>query len=695
METKIENARRWLRGIVKGALVLLGRIADWIIRLVSVRKVVTSTAGLISGLVIPPAPPPFNSPPVWDSQPNISFVFGVSSEFDMDDISSDPDSDPLDIALNTGTAALGTGVSWNPTTHVLSYDGAGAINTTNGHIFTLDDGTETVDSDTISIVISTGRSVQAGVYLIWEPINNTVMDLTFVKGGMPRSDLGPFVSSGNYADTGSFSVWQIRNSWNNLRDAVGGPKGGQMQITSKKPTDWQKHVWYANGAEALGAVKFEEGDWIGAWWGPDGLDVMKGCFDLSTWFWDSSGDMPQDMKDRCIGIRVNYNAITSEGIDPGPTLENMSHGAWTQGSSAGAKPANYTSTLKRTYFSLFINYVLDQAFPVSDSNPELYPLLHRARHGNYGATDVDASTESRVKALWAADQIGIVATDGNQEPSSPFHEQAYQAYVDYCKFAGGNTRAFNEGFGYLPDNANVDGQWSVLQMIYWTILLNLHAGVSYLGIRDEYADNVGLGGSLAAEWQAAMDFAEKYAGYQQFPSSSPGAWLALREGNRLTGNYTFLMTQIVSGDGVRGTELYAGSDGDSFPWGGNDYVGEPSNKTHQSGTDGFGSRQAIWAFQFSAGQKLKTVLDSTYASTLDGVETTVRINYLDNNNNSFEVSAFGNVLGTVNCGNTNDWLIAEFVIGSTSVSTDVDGAHIVVETIGGNVRYHMVEIEKT
>ena len=112
------------------------------------------TARSIAGLTVFPANPPANNnPPVWDSQPSILFVVGVSKNIDMNDISSDPDMDVITFTMNTGAASLPAGVTWTAATGVLAYDGS-ASTTSGGHIITLDDGQDTTDSITFSINVS-------------------------------------------------------------------------------------------------------------------------------------------------------------------------------------------------------------------------------------------------------------------------------------------------------------------------------------------------------------------------------------------------------------------------------------------------------------------------------------------------------------------------------------------------------------
>lgn len=62
-----------------------------------------------------------NASPVWQSSPSIDFVEGVPATVSIRAFVTDPDSDPLVISLNSG--ALPPGMTWNPNTATLAYDG--------------------------------------------------------------------------------------------------------------------------------------------------------------------------------------------------------------------------------------------------------------------------------------------------------------------------------------------------------------------------------------------------------------------------------------------------------------------------------------------------------------------------------------------------------------------------------------------
>lgn len=62
-----------------------------------------------------------NSAPVWQSSPSIEFVEGVASAISVRQFVRDPDRDTFVITLKSGT--LLPGITWNPNTAVLAYDG--------------------------------------------------------------------------------------------------------------------------------------------------------------------------------------------------------------------------------------------------------------------------------------------------------------------------------------------------------------------------------------------------------------------------------------------------------------------------------------------------------------------------------------------------------------------------------------------
>lgn len=82
---------------------------------------VTATAPTPGPTPAGPSQTAANSAPIWDPLPSIEFVEGVPAVVSVRNFVRDPDGDPLVITLNSGT--LLPGITWNPSTAVLAYDG--------------------------------------------------------------------------------------------------------------------------------------------------------------------------------------------------------------------------------------------------------------------------------------------------------------------------------------------------------------------------------------------------------------------------------------------------------------------------------------------------------------------------------------------------------------------------------------------
>jgi len=84
--------------------------------------------------------PATNLPPVWQTVPSVTFTQGVASSVSIAGYVSDPNGDPLTIALQPNDPALPAGVTYDAIGKRFVYDGVGAVGSTSGHILTADDG---------------------------------------------------------------------------------------------------------------------------------------------------------------------------------------------------------------------------------------------------------------------------------------------------------------------------------------------------------------------------------------------------------------------------------------------------------------------------------------------------------------------------------------------------------------------------
>jgi hypothetical protein len=233
-------------------------------------------------------------------------------------------------------------------------------------------------------------------------------------------------------------------------------------------------------------------------------------------------------------------------------------------------------------------------------------------------------------------------------------------FLEYCR--SGKTVCYAESMADATGKHGParDRRWcSAEQYNYWRLLSDLNLGVSMIGVYGADLANAGN-----PEYRAAFEFAARYAGFHASPSVSPGAWVALREGNlQLKGDYTFLMRRLP------GAEM------------------KPEQKI---GPDG--QRFGAWARTLPKGAQVKFALDGAFARSLAGRKAILRVIYFDQGNGTFRARASGRTF-EVKLGNSGRWQTAEFEIDSAAFTADGDGAHVVIDG-GTDLTLHMIEVAR-
>jgi hypothetical protein len=204
-----------------------------------------------------------------------------------------------------------------------------------------------------------------------------------------------------------------------------------------------------------------------------------------------------------------------------------------------------------------------------------------------------------------------------------------------------------------------DSRWcGPEQWNYWRLLSDLNCGVSFIAIYG--AD---LAHASNPEFRAAFDFAALYAGYHASPAVSPGAWVALREGNTLKGDYTFLMRRIA---------------GDEMP---------PLEKVGPAN-----QRFGAWARQLRKGSTIRFALDESFAGSIEGRAATVQVVYLDKGLGVITTRCAGREFST-SLKDTGQWQAARFVLEKATLRADATGAHITLAA-DADVALHMIEARR-
>lgn len=337
-----------------------------------------------------------------------------------------------------------------------------------------------------------------------------------------------------------------------------------------------------------------------------------------------------------VGVRLNFNAIGTEHMFVEPAYRDLDQWITPPGVEPGTA---WTREAADEYRQAVI-----AAF-IKNFTPEVTVFVRN-----------NVAIDWALAEHFQAGRLGLFHTSSEVEPRSRGTEKQYLAFLQYAR--PGKTLAYAESWAdaWGRHGGKTDPRWcSPCQWNYWRLLVDLHCGVSFIGV---YGSD--LRHAAEPEFEAAFQFARRYAGYHASPSVAPGAWVALREGNFLKGDYTFLMERL-DGDASRPVEKAGPED----------------------------QRYGAWARVIPAGGRARFRLDDRFAASLDS-DATVRVVYLDEGRGEFRVNAAGVQLA-VPMKDSGRWQVAETVIPSGSFRRRDQEADVTVTT-PGDLTLHMIEV---
>ncbi len=339
-------------------------------------------------------------------------------------------------------------------------------------------------------------------------------------------------------------------------------------------------------------------------------------------------------RDRIVGVRLNYNAIGTEYMIVRP--EEQPADEWIVPPGVTLAPAwseDIASEYRRTIVDTFL----------ANFNPEIRVLL---RSGIALYPHPDPETMKRI----GTGNTGVFTTGSEIEPRAPmFEERAQLLYLAYCRTGKAVCYAESMADATGKHGSLKDPRWcSPQQYNYWRLLNDLNLGIARIAIYG--AD---LAHAAEPEYRDAFAFADRYSGYQASPSVAPGAWVALREGHLLKGDYTFLMRRLP------------------------DVEMKPAEKV---GPDD--QRFGAWARTLANGTA-RFVLDPDFARSLQGRKAGLRVTYLDQGGGTFTVAAADQKFEQ-KVGASGRWKTAEFQIAG--------GAAQLSLSTPGEVTFHMIEV---
>jgi hypothetical protein len=348
-----------------------------------------------------------------------------------------------------------------------------------------------------------------------------------------------------------------------------------------------------------------------------------------------------------LGVRLNFNALGTEhmGIKPAQNvLEKWRAPEGGRRHEVAWSPAldvAYRRTIVETFKTAFA--------------PDVRIFVRNNILG-------DAEMAAYLTPEFQSGRLALFHTSSETEPRrSDASDAQYRTFIRFCR--SGQTTAYAESWADAKgfhgaekdDHTQSPPQWN-----YWRLLVDLHCGVSFIAV---YGNDLARAGE--PEFGAAFDFASRYAGTHASPAQAPGAWVALRQGNTLKGDYTFLMQRV--DEGAAGIAL--------------ENIGPREQR--------FGA----WARAIEGDQTLRFQLDSQFAASLRGRACRLRVVYLDRGRAAFTVRWAG-AARTVTLGDSGRWQEEIIEIPVAALGETNDANHIALSAQGDRVVFHMIEVQR-
>lgn len=465
-----------------------------------------------------------------------------------------------------------------------------------------------------------------GIYAIWYKNREDLLKLPFVRGGQVFAQWADVEKTeGDY----DFSV--IDEQLKKFHD-IG--RKATVQINGNHKPDYL----FDKVAILPRAVHHQVEDKKGTlqFWDPIHRDAY---INMVKAFGEHMKASPH--KDAILGVRMNFNAVgTEQGTlkDADTQWKN-----WTPAPDGHVHEVDWSPQVYEQY-----RKDVADAF-IASFTPDIR-LFFRGTNGTKGYEE-----------LMATGRIGLFQTGSEIEPRQ---EGGYAMFRNLSR--PGKCLAYAESWAdaWGVHGVKTDPRFfTPCQYNYWRLISDLNNGVSFIAV---------YGNDLAAadqpEFRAGFEFAAKYAGFHASPEQSPGAWVALREGNFNKGDYTFLMQRLKESSQDTGVDKQGPDD----------------------------QRFGQWARAIEGDQKMSFTLDKAFTQSLKGSPASVRVVYLDNGLSEFNIfcDAGETALSqTVKKQDSGRWKEEVISIPAADFQARIGGADIVLATTEKTV-FHMVEVSR-
>jgi hypothetical protein len=500
-----------------------------------------------------------------------------------------------------------------------------------------------------------------GFYLLWaqgRPEAEQILDLPFIRGGqvvLQWADVEP--APGRYDFSGvdaGLARFATRRQWATLQ--INGNSKPAWLFTQ---VPFVREKLNVQVRDAQGTLMF---------WHPRYEAAHHGMLEALARHLAASPH-----RAALLGLRLNFNAIGTEHLHVPAAL--VAPEGWTApagvdraagGAFTSARHEAYVDRVVAAYDRLFADWTT--VFVRNNLSDEL-----RTRY---------ADKFTRGRLAW-------FHTSSEAEPRSAGTERQYGNFLDWCR--SGRTVAYAEPWAsaWGEHGGGPDPRWcSPAQWNYWTLLLNLHCGVSFIGeyyvnlryaVSGQHGRDAPVSPDAAGprEFRAAYEWGGEYVGRHNRPAESPGAWVALRANAvvkaanprvseasrqlaRFTGDYTWLAERV-------------GEDGSTG-------VG-PVGPAEQ--------RYGAFARRYPAGTVARVRLDPEFVRALRGP---VLVRVIALGDGTADVRAGGEPVALRP--RAEEWSVLEFPADSSRWQRAGEGAQVEVHVQSGSLCLHLVEVRR-
>lgn len=465
------------------------------------------------------------------------------------------------------------------------------------------------------------RDPDAGVYAVWYSNSSATAAAPFLTlpvgwGGMQGGQATAQWAACQPTKTGGTDFTTLENQLSYLPAgcrAVVQVNGGDKPAWLFSEIAYNSHVTDTTIGNDPGAIEY---------WDPQYITYYTNFISaFGTW----ARTYNRDHGNVILGVRLNFNAVGTEHTAINPTSERTVIGNpnWVHPANWDGYGANWTSTLLANYQDAVVN-----AYVAAFQNGTTLPPVRIFQRNN----DI---TSTAVQNYLNTGKMHLFHTSSEDEPrpniasgGSGNAVDQYQAFKDYClpphtPLLTAYAEPWADAYG--NHGGNVDDHYppGPLAWNYFRLLNDLSSGVTFIAIygddlqRDtRFTGTRDSGITADAAYDHAFDFANKYAGWQAAPGGSPGAWIALRNGTSMQGDYEFLMART------------AGSSAGTAQ-GHPDTPAVIGSFTGSAGNESANSRFGEWARAASPGGTFKFTLNDAFSSSLSS-SCNIRVVFLDN-----------------------------------------------------------------